>query len=90
MSSSEPVIYPSTEWTANDYSNIITIGAAAVSSVLLVFFKSRCRTINLCCGLINCMREPAAADGEGAEQGAEGDAEAERAEAGEGAPQPQH
>ena len=46
MSSSEPVIYPSTEWTANDYSNIITIGAAAVSSVLLVFFKSRCRTIN--------------------------------------------
>ena len=59
MSSSEPVIYPSTEWTANDYSNIITIGAAAVSSVLLVFFKSRCRTINLCCGLIGCMREPA-------------------------------
>ena len=58
MSSSDAVIYPTTDWTANDYSNIITIGAAAVSSVLLVFFKSRCKTINLCCGLINCLRDP--------------------------------
>ena len=44
-------------WNANDYSNIITIGASALASVLLVIFKSRCRTINLCCGLIGCNRE---------------------------------
>ncbi len=29
-------------WTPNDYSNIITIGAAAIGSVLLIVFKSRC------------------------------------------------
>jgi hypothetical protein len=45
-------------WNANDYSNIITIGASALASVLLVIFKSRCKTINLCCGLINCIRDP--------------------------------
>ena len=44
-------------WNANDYSNIITIGASALASVLLVIFKSRCKTINLCCGLIGCNRE---------------------------------
>ena len=44
-------------WNANDYSNIITIGASALASVLLVIFKSRCRTINLCCGLIGCNRD---------------------------------
>ena len=48
----------STEWTSNDYGNIITIAAAAISSVLLVIFKSRCKTINLCCGLVNCLRDP--------------------------------
>lgn len=45
-------------WNANDYSNIITIGASALASVLLVIFKSRCKTINLCCGLVNCIRDP--------------------------------
>ena len=45
-------------WNANDYSNIITIGASALASVLLVVFKSRCKTINLCFGLINCIRDP--------------------------------
>ena len=45
------------EWNANDFSNIITISSAAVASVLLVIFKSRCKTINFCCGLINCVRD---------------------------------
>ena len=46
-------------WTPNDYSNIITIGAAAVGSVLLIVFKSRCKNIKLCCGIVECIREPA-------------------------------
>ena len=48
----------SEDWTSNDYANIITISAAAISSVLLVIFKSRCKTIDICCGLINCLRDP--------------------------------
>tara|TARA_R110002020_G_C15838197_1_gene734898 strand:- start:82 stop:294 length:213 start_codon:yes stop_codon:yes gene_type:complete len=46
-----------TSWTPNDYSNIITIGAAAVGSVMLILFKSRCSNIKLCCGLLSCDRE---------------------------------
>lgn len=46
-----------TVWTANDYSNIITISAAAIGSVLLIVFKSRCKKINICCGLFGCDRE---------------------------------
>ena len=45
-------------WTPNDYSNFITICAAAVGSTLLVIFKSRCKNIKLCCGVIECIREP--------------------------------
>ena len=45
-------------WTPNDFSNIITIAAAAVGSVLLIVFKSRCKNIKLCCGLVECVREP--------------------------------
>ena len=45
------------EWTSNDYANIITISAAAISSVLMVVFKSRCLRINFCCGLWACDRE---------------------------------
>lgn len=45
-------------WTPNDYSNIITIGAAAIGSVLLIVFKSRCKNIKLCCGVVECVREP--------------------------------
>ena len=45
-------------WTPNDYSNIITIGAAAIGSVMLIVFKSRCKNIKLCCGLVECVREP--------------------------------
>eukprot|EP01047_Picozoa_sp_COSAG01_P118358 COSAG01_NODE_47037_length_394_cov_1.050847_2_plen_37_part_01 len=33
------------QWTANDWSNIVTISAAALASVLLVLFKSRCTQI---------------------------------------------
>ena len=49
------------EWNANDFSNIITISAAAISSVLLVIFKSRCTNIDYSCcyGLFkyNCVRD---------------------------------
>ncbi len=45
-------------WTANDYSNFITICAAAIGSTLLVVFKSRCKNIKLCCGFIECARDP--------------------------------
>jgi len=61
----------STDWTSNDYANIITISAAAISSVLLVVFKSRCKNIKLCCGFIDCIREP---KGESDEEG-EGEGE---------------
>ena len=44
-------------WNANDWSNIITISASALASVLLVVFKSRCVNINLCFGLFSCIRE---------------------------------
>jgi len=65
MSESQIVI--SEDWSSNDYANIITIAAAAISSVLLVVFKSRCKTINLCCGLINCLRDPMEEGEEGEE-----------------------
>ena len=44
-------------WTPNDYSNFITISAAAIGSTLLVIFKSRCKNISLCWGLIGCIRD---------------------------------
>jgi hypothetical protein len=44
-------------WTPNDYSNFITISAAAIGSTLLVIFKSRCKKITICCGLLGCDRE---------------------------------
>ena len=56
MSESQIVI--SEDWNANDYANIITISAAAISSVLLEVFKSRCKTIKLCFGMIDCIRDP--------------------------------
>ena len=45
-------------WSANDWSNIVTISAAAVASVLLVVFKSRCTQISLFWGLWKCNRMP--------------------------------
>jgi len=44
-------------WTPNDYSNFITISAAAIGSTLLVIFKSRCKNITLCWGLLGCIRD---------------------------------
>tara|TARA_R110000824_G_scaffold280101_1_gene468175 strand:+ start:3447 stop:3689 length:243 start_codon:yes stop_codon:yes gene_type:complete len=45
-----------TDWDANDFSNVITISAAAIGSVLLIVFKSRCKEIN-CCYLVKCKRD---------------------------------
>ena len=45
-----------TDWTANDFSNLITISAAAIGSVLLIVFKSRCKEVNFCY-LIKCKRD---------------------------------
>ena len=56
-----------TSWTPNDYSNIITIGAAAVGSVMLILFKSKCSNIKLCCGLLSCDREVAEEENQEAE-----------------------
>ena len=47
----------SDDWSANDYSNIITISSAAIASVLLVVFKSRCSNISVCYGLFSCNRK---------------------------------
>ena len=62
MSNSNDVVIVSSDesyvWNANDWSNLITISASAIASVLLVVFKSRCTTINLCCGLLSCNRKP--------------------------------
>ena len=44
-------------WSANDYSNFITICAAAIGSTLLVIFKSKCTKISLCFGLWSCDRD---------------------------------
>ena len=66
--SESSIIYPATEWNANDYANIITISAAAISSVLLVIFKSRCKKIDLCCGAVNCLRDPMEEDEEAAKE----------------------
>tara|TARA_R110000803_G_scaffold140858_1_gene207387 strand:- start:461 stop:730 length:270 start_codon:yes stop_codon:yes gene_type:complete len=49
-------------WTPNDYSNFITICAAAIGSTLLVIFKSRCVKVTLCCGLWSCDRQLAESD----------------------------
>tara|TARA_R100001460_G_scaffold15806_2_gene34725 strand:- start:5114 stop:5440 length:327 start_codon:yes stop_codon:yes gene_type:complete len=62
MSESNDVVIVSSDekyvWNANDWSNLITISASAIASVLLVVFKSRCTTINLCFGLLSCNRKP--------------------------------
>ena len=44
-------------WTPKDYSNFVTISAAAIGSTLLFIFKSRCKNITLCWGLLGCIRE---------------------------------
>ena len=44
-------------WSPNDYSNFITISAAAIGTTLLVIFKSRCSKLSLCFGLVSCDRQ---------------------------------
>lgn len=56
MSESQEITL-SSEWNANDYSNIITISSAAIASVLLVIFKSKCSNITVCWGLLRCDRK---------------------------------
>ena len=46
------------DWNANDYSNIVTVGAAALCSILMVLFKSRCTQISLLWGIWKCNRIP--------------------------------
>ena len=46
----------SKEWTPNDYANIATVGAAAMCSLMMVLFKSRCRKITICWGIFSCNR----------------------------------
>jgi hypothetical protein len=46
----------SSGWTPNDYSNIATVGAAALCSIMMVLFKSKCSKISLCFGLWSCDR----------------------------------
>ena len=55
-------------WTPNDYSNFITICAAAIGSTLLVLFKSRCSKISFCWGLYSCDREVASDTEEGEDE----------------------
>jgi hypothetical protein len=57
-----------TEWTPNDYSNIATVGAAALCSVLMVLFKSRCSNISICYGLLSCKRKPMEEEEDGKEE----------------------
>jgi hypothetical protein len=47
----------STGWTPNDYSNLATVGAAALCSLMMVLFKSKCSKISLCFGLWSCDRK---------------------------------
>ena len=54
----------SQDWVSGDYSNIITISSAAIASVLLVIFKSRCSNISICFGLLSCNRKVAEEDEE--------------------------
>ena len=56
MSDNTSVSNSNYEWSAGDYSNLITISASAIASVLLVIFKSRCKKINICYGLLSCDR----------------------------------
>ena len=54
----------SQDWVSGDYSNIITISSAAIASVLLVIFKSRCSNISICFGLLSCNRKVSEEDEE--------------------------
>ena len=44
------------QMSPNDLANLITISSAALGTVLLVLFKSRCQNMSFCCGLWSCDR----------------------------------
>ena len=48
----------------NDLANLLTVGGAALCSVLLVVFKSRCTRISCLYGLWACDRAPTEAENE--------------------------
>jgi hypothetical protein len=56
------------EMSPNDLANLITISSSALGTVLLVLFKSRCKTISFCCGLWKCDREVQDSDEEDEER----------------------
>ena len=45
-----------TDMAPNDLANLLTVGSAAVGSILLICFKSRCTNVSLCFGLWACDR----------------------------------
>ena len=45
-----------TDMAPNDLANLLTVGSAAVGSILLICFKSKCTNISLCFGLWACDR----------------------------------
>ena len=48
----------------NDLANLMTVGGAALCSLLMVVFKSRCTRISLLWGLWSCDRAPQVDDSE--------------------------
>ena len=60
----------------NDLANLMTVGGAALCSLLMVIFKSRCTQISVFWGLWSCSRSLPADD---SDEEAPGDASEERA-----------
>eukprot|EP01048_Picozoa_sp_COSAG05_P029851 COSAG05_NODE_10048_length_586_cov_0.944559_1_plen_69_part_10 len=48
----------------NDLANLLTVGGAAMCSLMMVLFKSRCTKISICFGLWSCDRAVAGDDDE--------------------------
>ena len=42
----------------NDLANLMTVGGAALCSLLMVVFKSKCTKISVCFGIFSCDRTP--------------------------------
>ena len=53
-----------TDMAPNDLANLLTVGSAAVGSILLICFKSKCTNISLCFGLWACDRNVSESDEE--------------------------
>ena len=46
-----------TEFTITELAVGIGTIISAISACLLICFKSRCKNVKLCCGLVNCERK---------------------------------